>query len=64
MSFPAVYYAASWQLVPTIYIGDKIGRVWGGTFPLAHELQYIHEGKAAMNARRTITVDDFICDNT
>lgn len=64
MSFPAAYYAASWQLVPTVYIGDKIGRVWGGTFPLAHELQYIHEGKAAMDARGTITVDDFICDNT
>lgn len=63
MQIPAAFYSAVWQVIPTIYIADKNNRIWSNTFPLDHELLYIHEGQSAFEtADSTLTIDNFICD--
>lgn len=64
MQIPAAFYSAVWQVIPTIYIGDKNSRIWSNTFPLGHELLYIHEGQSAFEtANSTVTIDNFLCDD-
>lgn len=64
MQIPAAFYSAAWQIIPTIYIGDKNNRIWSNTFPLGHELLYIHEGQSSFEtANSTVTIDNFLCDD-